>query len=117
MGAAIGLGGAGGAAEVIPHSSRVVSFSEALAASPLGNGSRQRGGTGRLLIIGKKKFCQVFFFCFFYYYFLFFCLFFGVFCFLKEKYSEDTRKRIKERKREETLGEKALPSTSIPTRV
>lgn len=39
-----------------------------------------------------------FFFCCFLS-FLVFCLFFGVFCFLKEKYSEDTRNRKKKREK------------------
>lgn len=104
---------------MFPHSSQVVSFSEALrlgdTGSPLSNGSRQHKGTARLLVVAKRNSLGfvVLFLLGFFVFSIFFCLvFWGFFCFLKEKYSEDTRKKIKQRKRKETLGEEALPGTS-----
>lgn len=74
------------------HGSRVVSSSEVLAlgdaGGPLGNGSRQHGGTARLLVVGKKKKIVHFlwFFLYDFFFFLLFCLFFFLdFLFFKRK--------------------------------
>lgn len=101
MGAAVGLGGAGGGSGGDPAQ---LPRRQLLGGARAG-GHRQPSWKRLTPVQGhsstprhwQKEILSGFFFCFFF--FLFFCLFFGVFCFLKEKYSEDTRKRIKKREK------------------
>lgn len=102
MGVAAGPGGAGGAAEVF-HTAPTLSAPRrcsrwgtqaALSETAHTSAGAQLDSSS----LAKRNsvgvwFCFFFFCCFLS--FLVFCLFFGVFCFLKEKYSEDTRNRKK----------------------